>query len=47
MRSSSSTDNPIVRWIPFEVNRAYVDCASVGFDSVGGPVSIIDIGDVA
>jgi len=50
MRSSSSTENPIVRWIPFKVDAglwAYVDNTFIRFETVGdGSVTFIDVGDI-
>jgi WD40 repeat protein len=51
LQSSLSTDNHIVRWIPFKVDAglwAYVDGTFIRFESVGGgSVTFIDVGDIA
>jgi WD40 repeat protein len=51
LQSSSSPDNPIVRWFPFKVEAgswAYVDGTFIRFESVGGgSVTFIDVGDFA
>jgi hypothetical protein len=51
LQSSSSTDNPIVRWIPFEVDAglwAYIDGTFIRFENIGmGAVTLIDVEDVA
>jgi len=47
LQSSSSIDNPTVRWIPFKVDAgswAYVDGMFIRFESVGGgSVTFIDV----
>ena len=51
LQSSSSSDNPIVRWIPFKVDAglwAYLDGTFIRFESVGGgSVTFVDVGDIA
>jgi len=50
MRSRSSTEKSIFRWIPFEVDAglwAFVDNTFIRFEGLGGSVTLIDVGDVA
>ena len=51
MQSSSSTDNSIVRWIPFKTDAglwAYIEGTFIRFDNTGGgSVTFIDVGDFA